>query len=100
MRCPECGRLMMTSYISDSKPQTNVYQCSTTGVPMFGVNKKGHSKQVGSTTDHTDRYFVQSGLIGPLLRVTPVDLGTDKRKTSEGKSETFHHWGFEFVKVV
>ena len=100
MRCPECARLMLVAFISDSNPPTRVYQCSTTGVPLLRRNKAGNYRQVGSTTDHTDRYFVQVGLRGTLRRCKPVDLGTMKRKALGGGTEQFHHWTFELVREV
>ena len=98
MRCLECGRLMLVSYISDSEPHVPVYQCGTAGVPMLMRNKAGNIRQVGSTTDHTDRYFVQTGRRGMLVRVKPIDLGTMKRKASGGGTETFHRWTFQPVR--
>ena len=101
MRCPECGSLMCVAFISDPEPKYRVFQCSTAGVPQYTVLKNGHYKRTGSTTDHTDRYFVQERLSGPLTRVKPFDLGTAKRKPlGGGPTETYHRWGSTPVQVV
>ena len=94
MRCPECGSLMCVSFISDTKPTHCVYQCSTAGVPQYIRVKSGGMKQIGSTTDHTNLYFVQEMPSGPLTKVKPVDFGTAKRKALGGGTETYHRWAF------
>ena len=100
MRCPECGRLMNVSYISDTDPKHRVYQCSTAGVPQYVRTKSGSTKQIGSTSDHSDLYFVQMTPYGTPTRVKPVNLGKDKRKGLDGKPETFHRWAFQPVTVA
>lgn len=100
MRCPECGSLMCVSFISDPEPKHCVFQCSTAGVPQYTKLKSGRTKRTGSTTDHTDLYFVQERPSGPLLKVKPFDLGTAKRKALSGGTETYHRWGVTPVQVV
>ena len=101
MRCPDCGSLMCVSFISDPEPKYRVFQCSTAGVPQYTKLKNGRTKRTGSTTDHTDLYFVQELPSGPLTRVKPVDLGTAKRKQlGGGGTETYHRWTFQPVLKV
>lgn len=99
MRCPECGRLMLVAFISDGD-QLPVFQCATAGVPMFGLTKSGKPRQIGSTTDHTDRYFVRPSYNGSLIRVKPMKLGTSSRPATGGGKETFNTWGYSYVHVV
>ncbi len=99
MRCLECQRLLSTSYIDDVHGHV-VYQCSSAGVPLFRLNKNGVEKQVGSTTNHSDLFFVRE-LRGRLVRVVPVDLGKDTRPSLEGHGkETFHTWTYRPFKKI
>lgn len=91
---------MLVSFISDLAPHFKVFQCSTVGVPFFRKNKKGQMRQVGSTTDHTDRYFVQGEPGTRLVPCKPVDLGTAKRKGLDGKPETYHRWTYQITQPV
>ena len=101
MRCPECGSLMYVAFISDHQPKYRVFQCSTAGVPQYTRMKNGRTKQTGSTTDHTNLYFVQELPSGPLTKVKPVALGTAKRKQlGGGPTETYHRWTFQPVLKV
>lgn len=97
MRCIECQRLLSFALIDDIHNHV-VYQCSSAGVPMLRLNKNGELKQVGSTTNHSDLFFVKRAR--RLIRVTLVDLGTDKRKGLDGRPETFHKWTYQPVKKV
>ena len=97
MRCKECGRLLTASFIDDIHRHV-VYQCSSAGVPLFRLNKSGVEKQVGSTTNHSDLFFVRE-MRGRMVRVVPVDLGTDKRKSlGEQGNEAFHKWTYRPLK--
>lgn len=101
MRCPECGRLMLVAFIDDARGHT-VFQCSTAGVPLFVKNKQGNLRQISSTTDHSDRYFVQARPSGPLVRCEPVDLGTATRPVlapDRGK-ERYHRWTYQVKQAV
>ena len=91
---------MSISFISDPEPKHHVYQCGVAGVPQYAPTKSGRVKKIGSTTDHTDRYYVQEIPSGPLTRVKPVDLGVANRKSLSGGTETYHRWGFAIVKAV
>ena len=91
---------MDVAYISDTDPKFPIYRCSTAGVPMYGMTKSGRIIQMGSTTDHSDLYFVRMAAYGALQRCKPVDLGTEKRRGIDGKPETFHRWAFQIVPVV
>ena len=99
MRCKECQRFLSTSFIDDVHGHV-VYQCSSAVVPLFRLNKSGVEKQVGSTTNHSDLFFVRE-MRGKMVRVVPVDLRTDKRKNLEGHgTETFHRWTYRPFKKV
>ena len=100
MRCLECKGFLSVSFIFDLAPNYVVYRCATAGVHLYRKDAAGKMRRVGSTTDHSELFFVQGAPGDKLRPCKPVDLGKATRKGLDGKKETYHRWTYEVTKAV
>lgn len=103
-----CGRPLQLDFVT-SYTKRSVFKCDTAGVPIYRINERTHKvHRVGSTADHSDRWFVQER-DGSLVRVKPVSMGKVDLKDWAKKigrnipgerNEVWELWEFEPVREV